>query len=188
MRIIADSSACAVHKYLIFILIFVTTGCAIHSPTPISSQEPNFVAQGKIAFRAPENNHTANFRWSNFDDNYVVDVWGPLGQGRSQLIGDTAQMKITRGGEVLAEGAPEDIMRAYLGWIMPIDLLPGWLTGSDVDEENSVQEVSGWQVSFSRFVPLEGSEPASDQVKRPGRVEARRGEHRIIVSIREFSQ
>ena len=182
MRIIADFDPSTGHKYLIFLLIFMLAGCVTKPTERIESGPPEFIATGKIAFRSNQGNHTANFRWSQYLETYDVEIWGPLGQGRSQLRGNTRRMSVTRGKKLLAEGPPEDIMLAYLGWVMPIELLPDWLVGAGVDEQNSVREVSGWRVEFSRFTPV-GDGPAP---LRPGRLEARNGTDKIIVSVREL--
>ena len=141
----------------------------------------DFVAVGKISLRTPEGNHTANFRWIQYSETYEVEVWGPLGQGRTQLTGDTERMVVARGREVLADGPPADIMAAYLGWVVPIDLFPNWLKGSGVDSGAPTIETGGWLVEFSRF------EGEGDQ-RRPRRLDARKEQQRIIVLVREFLQ
>ena len=168
-------------KFLIFLTILILSGCVTAPQAPISDIEPVFVAGGKISLRTPEGNHTANFRWVQYPQSYAVEVWGPLGQGRSQLNGDTKRMVIARGNEVLAEGPPAEIMAAYLGWVVPIELFPSWLEGSGVDPSAPTIETSGWSVEFSRFEDEEG------QV-RPRRLDARKDQQRIVVIVRDFSQ
>lgn len=193
MRIIADwrlsignSSA---HKCLIFLTILTLSGCVSTPRPPIGELAPDFVASGKISFRSPNGNHTASFKWTQYvsadeRQQYAVEVWGPLGQGRTQLRGNSQQMSVARGDEILAVGTPEEVMTAYLGWVMPIDLLPAWLQGEGVDPENSVLDVAGWRVEFSRF----SDQQSNGAMPRPGRLDARLGSERIIVLIREFLQ
>ena len=168
-------------KSLIFLLIFGLSGCVSTPQKPPTSINPEFVAGGKISLRTSEGNHTANFRWTQYAEAYEVEVWGPLGQGRSQLTGDTERMVVARGREVLADGPPAEIMAAYLGWVVPIDLFPNWLQGSGVDPDSPTIETGGWLVEFSRF---EGEA----ELPRPRRLEARKDQQRIIVLVREFLQ
>lgn len=179
-------------KYFIFIVISLNVatfaGCAVQPSPPVELQTPDFTAIGKIAYRSEGDNHTANFSWRQFDERYAVEVWGPLGQGRSQFSGDAEQMTVTRGDKLLAEGLPEEIMYTHLGWSLPVALVPQWLQGHGVTAENPRLEVAGWVVEFSRFGPLDSGSDSGGDGLHPKRLEARNGPQRLIVSIREFLQ
>jgi outer membrane lipoprotein LolB len=183
MRMIADWGRETGLKYFIYLLILVlsgaTSGCAVQRGWELPNTAPDFVAQGKMSIRAGRNQHTANFRWRQFDQIYAVDVWGPLGQGRTQFTGDAESLVVSQGNKVLAQGDPKEIMMAHLGWSIPVEFLPGWLQGEGVSEASPGLEVGAWLVSFSRF---QGPEEA----RTPRRLEAQRGDHRIIVFIRAF--
>ena len=168
-------------KCLIFLPIFVLTGCASKPSSPPIERTPEFVAGGKISLRSPDDSRTASFRWTQYSGQYELEVWGPLGQGRSQLLGNREQMIVRQGQEVLAEGTPEEIMGAYLGWVIPVELLSEWIQGEGIEPGAPTREAAGWQVEFSRFV-------AHADGQRPGRFDARKGLQRVIVLVRSFSQ
>ena len=110
-----------------------------------------------------------------------MEVWGPLGQGRTQFVGDKKFLTVTRGDELLAQGEPEAVMHANLGWSIPVRLLPLWLLGNGITEALPTTEVDGWTVEFSRF-------QGSDAMRRPQRIEARRETQRIVVYVRRIEQ
>ena len=84
--------------------------------------------QGKLlVFR--EQGKTAALLRRQTKDAYQIDVWGSLGQGRIQLRGDAADMRVLRGREVIAAGEPRQVMRSQLGWDLPVVAIPNWLFG-----------------------------------------------------------
>ncbi len=144
---------------------------------------------GKLSIRLEEQGHTANFRWQQTGENYLIEVWGPLGQGRTTLQGDPASMQVIRGGEVLAEGPVEAVMMANLGWTIPVEVLPAWLQGGgaanppasilETDEEGRILalEQVGWRVEFARF-----------NENGPRRIVATSGQRKVVAAVREITQ
>lgn len=185
MRMISDWGRETDLKYLIYLLILVLSGtlsgCVVQPGFDLSNDAPDFVALGKLSVRVGAEQHTANFRWQQFERTYALEVWGPLGQGRTQFVGDKKFLTVTRGDELLAQGEPEAVMLANLGWSIPVRLLPLWLLGNGITEALPTTEVDGWTVEFSRF-------QGSDAMRRPQRIEARRETQRIVVYVRRIEQ
>ena len=101
-------------------------------------------------------------------------------------------MQVVKGADVLAEGAPEQVMYAHLGWSLPIEVLPAWIRGvpeENLDYDGAVYDAegrftqfdqAGWQVALNRYTQRE-------RFATPGRIRAVNGANRITVVVREFS-
>lgn len=174
----------------ILTLLFVA-GCAVRQPT--AAPDVEFAAKGKLGIKMGGEGYSANFSWQQFARGYSIEVWGPLGQGRTRLWGDTVHMQVIRGGELLAAGPPEVVMQAHLGWSAPIHVLPDWIRGQPdpslavaaAVRENGGRltqfEQAGWLVNFDRFASI-------DPAARPGRIVARNDDRKITVLVRQFAQ
>ena len=93
---IADCLVNSVHKSLFLqaiLLVLLLSGCA--SGPRIAQENWDFWASGKLAVRNAEEGHSARFNWRQLGGEYDIDVWGPLGQGRTQLVGDAQLMTVS---------------------------------------------------------------------------------------------
>ena len=194
---IADCRLSAVHNPLILkviLLLICLAGCA---SKPVPGVLPlKFEISGKFGIRDGDEGYSARFNWQQSHDGYAIEVWGPLGQGRTRLEGDESMMQVLRGREVVARGEPEVVMVANLGWSVPIHVLPAWIAGepaSDIhfaevayDAEGRYTEFvqAGWQVSLSRYQ----QQAANGAIWRPARVEAEKGARKVTVIVRNFVQ
>lgn len=135
---------------------------------------------------------SASFVWDQFENGYQIELWGPLGQGRTRLIGDGAALTIiTSRGETLAREDAESLMVRALGWSVPIDVLPEWIQGRTASATPVLEEVRdgearlasfrqlGWSIELSRYRDVSGT-------ALPGRLVARRGGHKITIICREW--
>ena len=193
---IAENFLASRLKYLIFkviLYLFGVAGCA--ATAPLSSTAPvEFEVLGKIGVRNGQQGYSAQFTWRQYFDGYQVEVWGPLGQGRTRLEGrkEAATMLVWRGDRLLGQGAPQQIMMDNLGWSMPVDVLPFWMRGQPHGKIPVMHEIrdasgrfvrfsqAGWQVEMNRY--------ATAQARTPGRVVARQADRTITVIVREFMQ
>jgi outer membrane lipoprotein LolB len=182
----------SVHKSLFFHVILASlalAGCVSNEPK--GAVDWDFWASGKLAVRDAAGGHSARFNWRQLGGRYDIEVWGPLGQGRTQLFGDNQQMTVTRGERVLDKGHPHEVMGRHLGWTFPVDALPAWLRGEpysalalslvsqDGDGRIDGFHQAGWTVDFERFI-------AYEQGIRPGRITATRGDYRVRVVVNEY--
>ena len=191
---IADWRRFQVHKSLFLkaiLLNVLIAGCAQQNAKP-TFDTLDFTAVGKIGVRAAERGYSARFRWQQQGQRYAVEVWGPLGQGRTLLEGNPQLMTVSRGDKVLAQGDPVQVMQTHLGWSVPVGILPAWLQGAAADQL-SVQapqtdeqgrlvgfEQAGWQVSFSRFREFA-------QKISPAKIIAARGEQKVTVALQSVA-
>ena len=162
---------------------FLLEGCASR-PLPVLS-DINFDLSGKIGVRWQADRFSARFRWLQAGDTYQIELWGPLGQGRTVLEGDSRYMRISNaGGELIDAGAAEAVMLRQLGWYLPLEAMPRWIEGAPMEgpavtglSTSPEGRVTGftqldWQLTFDRF-----------QEERPTRVTAERPDYWIRVIL-----
>jgi len=174
------------------LLTLLLAGCVATPLVP--ADDLNFQILGKIGIKQDGEGFSANFDWRQHSQaRYEIDVWGPLGQARTQLKGDQGVMQVSRGDQVLALGQPGEVMLAHLGWSMPLDVLPAWIRGEPAaqydfddrrfDDQGRVVEFTqaGWAVSLGRF-------SQRDNISTPGRIKASQADRTITVIVREYLQ
>ena len=163
-------------------------GCAGAPPAPRSA---DFWIKGKLGVVYGDRAFSANFVWAQRGNRFDIELWGPLGQGRTRLRGVGRQLEVIDGqGGVLAAGRREALMVERLGWSFPVDLFLDWVNGRPApgapvrnrtsDSQNRLTgfEQSGWQVRYGRFQPF----PAGPM---PGRVTAQQPGSRVNLAISE---
>lgn len=113
-------------------LLGMVAGCAAlprHEPT-----EGGFSLRGNLGINQAQERFSARFYWRQNGDNFLIDLWGPLGQGRVALEGDERRLELREGdGTLISEGPPEAVMRQHLGWSLPLSVLPEWIQGRPAD-------------------------------------------------------
>jgi outer membrane lipoprotein LolB len=172
--------------------LLLLAGCV--AKPPAADFDLQFQIVGKIGVKQGPEGYSANFDWRQQTRNrYTIEVWGPLGQGRTQLEGDLTSMQVRRGGQLLALGRPEEVMQAHLGWSIPLDVLPAWIRGRpaaqwavadvryDDDGEYALFSQANWSVALSRFA-------LHDNLRTPSRVIAIQDEKKITVIVRDYRQ
>ncbi len=200
---IAESPHFASPKCLFCMAILTISalfGCTAKGPVTTLETSFDYAAWGKVALRQDKQGFSANFHWRQRGESYVVDVWGPLGQGRIQLSGDSQYMEIHRGSKLLARGLPHDVMQQHLGWVLPVAIVPAWLHGEPLLAATTLEEVEAsaggparvifeelsWQVDMSRFAAAVTA-PGETARLTPRRIVALSGSRRMTIIVREFS-
>ena len=117
--------------------------------------QDGFLLRGKLAVEEAGQRHTANLLWRQQGEDFQVDLWGPLGQGRIQLVRRGAAVAILDGdGAVMTEGPVDQVMRDQLGWSLPLAVLPAWLQGhplAGVPVEDTEHDAAGLLSAFSQL-------------------------------------
>ena len=154
----------------------------------------DFRLRGKIGVRdqsASGGAFSASFDWIQAGDAFAIELWGPLGQGRTRLEGDTGTLSVTdTHGVTWAGESPEAFMREHLGWSAPVNVLRHWIRGRpaprranalerDVDGHLTRFEQLGWTVELSRWRQAAGGAV-------PGRVRATGHGRMITVVCKEW--
>ena len=169
----------------------LVSGCATLRSDAVTGAD--FRLRGKIAVRGAGEAFSASFDWIQTGEVFDIELWGPLGQGRTRLQGDGDRLTITdaRGATVAGINA-EPFMMSALGWSVPVSALPHWVRGR-YDPADAVTgerraadgsmvrfEQSGWTVEVSGW-GMSALGPV------PGRIVAAQDDRRIVIACKEWS-
>ena len=153
-----------------------------------------FVVKGRLAVHQGDDGFASTFLWQHAPGRDEVDLWGPLGQGHSRLVGDAQEVTVyTAKGEVYREANAEAGMQRWLGFTLPLDALTHWIRGepapgyptteqtSDANGDLTVLEQLSWRIEFS------GYNPRDDRRRLPTRIVAVRGDTKVTLLPVEWS-
>lgn len=188
------------------VLILLLAGCAVTPTTPVGPPTADdFELVGKLAVVDGSNSVSARFRWRQIDDQFAIELWGPLGQGRLRLEGDARTLRVVdAAGAVLTEGPHEAVMQRELGWTLPLAVLPDWVRGrphAGLPATARVSDAAGrlvgfqqleWSVELGRWSPISTAGPAAAAVsadlaqQRPARIAATRGQYRVRLAVSDW--
>ena len=152
----------------ISVLVLFLAGCAGLPSKSLSVAAESYTISGKLIVIQPEKRSSVRFRWTQQTKSFQMDLWGPLGVGRTSIAGSSIYAELTQGTEVIRRGVPREIMQRQLGWSAPIEVFPYWVLG--VVAPNTVVESfekdklgrlmrfsqAGWSVSYAGHVQDEG--------------------------------
>jgi outer membrane lipoprotein LolB len=179
---------------LLFLPILLS-GC-VSVPVSTEDQQLDFSVQGKLLVFHEQEKTSLRFFWRQAEDAYRIDVWGNFGQGRLQLRGDTEEMMVLRGDDIVAIGKPEEVMRKQLGWGLPVAAIPHWLFGRPLPNsgyEAGTDSAANWQSQFvqlgwavlAQFKPYPGEQGALPIIE-PVQLTLERGSTRAKVLVSKF--
>lgn len=160
----------------------------------------DFETLGKLALRAPGESLSVRFRWRQVGERYDLELWGPFGQGRTRLVGDRLEMSVLDGrGQVLSKGDPDAVVRAQIGWDLPLLALVSWAQGRPISGSTLSEVVRGddgrylgfsqenWQIRYLAYFPganVPGSSPSG--VLRPRTMALETGAYRLKVAFNRW--
>ncbi len=178
-------------------LCLAVAGCAGLPSTPETPE--TFVITGKVGVREADESFSASLLWHQKGEGFEIDLWGPLGQGRVKLVKKDGEIRLESDKGVLAQGEPETVMRAHLGWSLPLAVLPAWVQGGPVDgvpvtgltqdPAGRVQrfEQLGWHVVLERYQSVSAdTDPLAPARELPRRVTATKDDARVRLVIAEW--
>ena len=171
-RFITDNAAvCSrflVRSLRTIVLVLFLAGCAGLPSKSLNVVAESYTISGKLIIIQPEQRSSARFRWTQQTENFQMDLWGPLGVGRTSIAGSSIYAELTQGTDVIRRGVPREIMQRQLGWSAPIEVFPYWVLGVfapntavesfEKDELGRLMRFSqaGWSVSYAGHVQDEG--------------------------------
>jgi outer membrane lipoprotein LolB len=178
------------------VVLVTLAGCSLLRPAPEMAipDVGGFAVTGRMAVRQANDGFSSSFMWQHAADLDEIELWGPLGQGRSRLVGEAGRVTVyTAKGEVFKEASVEAGMQRWLGFTFPLDALTYWVRGrpapgvatqllrQDEQGDLAMLEQLGWQLEFSRY---------RDEVEArrlPGRIIAVRGNIKVTLLPGEWS-
>ncbi len=145
-----------------------------------------FRLAGRVSLVADGRAVTANYLWRQYADGVDIALWGPLGQGRTRVLGGGTALTVhTADGARLEGEAARALLRREFGLAAPVQLLSSWIAGRPAPDwpvesltEDSFAQL-GWRVAPSGFREVAGR-------RVPGRVVASREGRRVTVLCREW--
>ena len=170
-------------------------GCAVFGPPEvIPPSEEGFAVRGKLGVRTAADGFSSSFLWRHAADTFEIELWGPMGQGRTRLEGRGGAITVhTADGEVHQEADSALAMQRWFGFHVPIDVLASWIQGRAAPDRSVASqeldtggdlialEQAGWALAFSRYDDAEGGR------RLPGRIIARRLDVRVTLIPAEWS-
>ena len=179
---------------LALFLTFTLSSCTVLAPLE-EGLDADFRLRGKIGVVDPSSAQgafSASFDWVQAGNAFAIELWGPLGQGRTRLAGDDRTLTVTDSrGTTLAAETPQAMMQEHLGWSAPVAVLQHWIRGRlapgnpagalqrDADGRLTRFRQLGWTVELSGW-----QDNAAGPV--PGRLRATRQGRRITVVCKEW--
>jgi outer membrane lipoprotein LolB len=115
---------------------------------------------GRIAVRDDIEAQNSRIRWRQQGDNFVINLWGALNIGATEIIGSPEQVRLQQEGQdPLITDTPEQLIRDQLGYELPVSNLEYWIKGipapdgepelvfNEFNQLISLQQ-SGWQIEY----------------------------------------
>ena len=175
----------AVVRYtLIFCLLFLT---ACSSLMPKTDQQ-QWRIEGKIGVTTPDESLTGFLVWEQRADNYLINVSGPLGQGSTQIQGNSQQITLVQGKEKVHSTNPEQLIYKQMGWNFPINNLKYWIIGKAAPYSESTSQYDddrlsellqdNWKVEYFRYDNYSGL---------PSRLRISQGNWKFTLIIKRWS-
>jgi len=191
----AFSNGCR-HLALCSVVLFTVVGCALLRPEPKlgAPDVGGFAVKGRMAVRHGEDGFTSSFVWQHAVGRDEIDLWGPLGQGHSRLVGEADAVTVyTSKGEVYRERDADAAMQRWLGFSLPMSALTHWIRGerapgypvestsSDAAGDLASLDQLSWRLEFFGYQPFDGG------ARLPARIVAVRGDVKVTLLPAEWS-
>ncbi|HQV80987.1 MAG: outer membrane lipoprotein LolB [Agitococcus sp.] len=136
-------------------------------PPILTQEQTTWTASGKFSVRVIDQNGkkkggSVYFVWQQNNQDYQVILTGPLGQGRTSLVGNAqyVTMQSAKTGELTA-ASPEELFAQSFGWTAPVSYLRYWLKAQPAtpdavptyDAEGQLQSLREglWQADFVQY-------------------------------------
>ena len=113
---------------------------------------------GRIGVRDDRESHSSRIRWQQRGDDYVINLWGTLNAGATEITGEPGRVVLQQEGkDPLTADTPEQLVYEQLGYELPVAQLSYWVKGIpapgassepafDIDNRLISLQQSGWQV------------------------------------------
>jgi outer membrane lipoprotein LolB len=177
-------------RYLPMVAIaFFLTGCVTTKQLPSTPPAPQvkleeikqWTLRGKLGIQYKEKGANANLDWRQENNNYVVKLSGPLGQGGLQIIGDESKVTlIDQKGKRVEVASLDAFFKKQFGWELPVQCLTYWIKGvpASGDQVQATYFENGklktltqhdWHIEYQEYMTTpHGLLPQRLILRRPG--------------------
>lgn len=197
-----NNKAVAPKSMLLLLLLVCLTGCAVQLATDTSGK-PDIALQkrlaqvnqwqlsGKLAVRTPTQSESAQIQWQQEDEHFDIRLSGPAGLKATHIYGKPGDVNFEQGDRRENAASVEALSQRLIGWPLPAAELAWWLRGLPASSTQAQSEgytpegwlaylvQDGWTIQFSQH-------KAVGNVTLPGRIEALRGDAKIILIIKDW--
>lgn len=121
--------------YFFMVFAIFTASCTT-APEPVTThpitdlyKRTSWQAKGKLALRIGDKSQSANFSWRQNTFDFVIHLYGPLGQGSVYISKKGALYTLKSKDGTLEADSAEALMYQANGWSIPVSNLIFWLRG-----------------------------------------------------------
>lgn len=183
---------------LTLVIVLPSAGCMSNKPLPTAMpwSAPDmlditrFALKGKVGFRRGDSGGSAALTWRQENDRYQLSAVGPLGQGATQISGNTHLIRIDNKDGSRESREPEALLAEALGWPVAINSLAFWVRGlpapgspAEITSDALGQPIhiqqQDWEIVLDRY------RPDADRML-PHRIIATGGNSRITLLIERW--
>jgi len=185
--------ACA--RVCLFVLSFsLLSACASMSTAPEQGTDTvnastlqSWQVQGRLAAISGNESWPASVHWQQQQERYVIELIGPLGQGRISIRGNADGVALSTEQEQLQADDPDSLLARATGLQVPIKGLQYWIRGVP-DPATSARivrnaegriariEQNGWRIAYPNWIQQHG-------IDLPKRIQAEQDELKVKIAI-----
>jgi len=115
---------------------------------------------GRIGVCDDKESHSSRIRWQQRGDHYVINLWGTLNAGATEITGRPGEVILQQEGKMpLTASTAEDLVYEQLGYELPVTQLSYWIKGMPAPGVQSAPsfnaenhlislEQDGWHVQY----------------------------------------
>ena len=129
----------------------------------VLSQLTQWEFSGRVGVRDDKDSQSSRIRWRQQGDEFVINLWGTLNAGATQITGSPFGVALTQeGNEPLYADSPEQLIYEQLGYELPVTQLNYWIKGMPApsstselsfNEENALIGLKqlDWQIEYLAY-------------------------------------
>ena len=135
---------------------------------------------GRIGVRDDKEAHSSRIRWRQSGSEYVINLWGTLNAGATEITGSPGLVTLQQDGKAaLLAATPEQLVEEQLGYELPVSQLSYWIKGipapgstglPSFNAENHLiaMQQDGWTVQYNAYTNYDTeSLPTSIRIEKP---------------------
>ena len=147
--------------------------------------------EGRLAISDESDGGSGFLSWQQQPGSSRMDFHGALGRGAWRLLAgaDGAELEFADGRQYRADSIDE-LLRAQVGWPVPVDALAWWVRGLaapgelqqrilDAEGRLSLLQQDGWRIEFGRYDMVGGE-------AMPAKMTARQQDRTVKLAVRKW--
>jgi outer membrane lipoprotein LolB len=156
------------------------------------SQLNSYQFNGKMSFSDGQDGGSGSVHWQNIDGLVSARLKAPLGSKSWQITEQQMGAELLANGTTVVADSAQYLISDQLGWQVPWQQLKSWVIGVPYQKSRAqvvwqtdgfVVVEDGWRIEYSRL----NSYPASSAFQLPHKMIARKNNHSIKLSIKQWA-